>query len=170
VAWSTELPYDIKLSPAFSLDNIYLVADSRLIAFDKKNRQLLWSKSFSSEIRSVLQGHGNLLVSLANQQVYGLKEDGSETWQQSLPTESIVADRFAPCEIRSADDPRLDRSIVVIPSRRGISIIDPARGETLSSITLKQDLQALSAFDSFANCFYAVVDGAILCIELKIVN
>ncbi len=170
VAWSTELPYTINLSPAFNLDNIYLVAGSRLIAFDKKNRQLLWSKTFAGEIRSVLQGQGNLLVSLANQQVVGLKEDGSEAWQQSLPTESIVVDRFAPCEIRSADDPRLDKSIVVIPSRRGISIIDPARGETLSSITLKQDLQALSAYDSFANCFYAVVDGAILCIELKIVN
>ncbi|GAB1467744.1 hypothetical protein MASR2M64_04270 [Candidatus Cloacimonadota bacterium] len=170
VAWNTELPYDIKLSPAFSLDNIYLVADSRLLAFSKKNRQLLWSKDFNHDIRSVLQSHGDLLVSLANQQVFGLKEDGSEAWKQSLPTESIVADRFMPCEIRNTNDPRLDKSIVVIPSRRGINIIDPSNGETLSSITLRQDLQALSAYDSFDNCFYAVVDGAILCIELKILN
>ncbi|MDD3234863.1 MAG: hypothetical protein PHH43_00870, partial [Candidatus Cloacimonetes bacterium] len=113
---------------------------------------------------------GDLLVSLANQQVFGLKEDGSEAWKQSLPTESIVADRFMPCEIRNTNDPRLDKSIVVIPSRRGINIIDPSNGETLSSITLRQDLQALSAYDSFDNCFYAVVDGAILCIELKILN
>ncbi|MDD2230312.1 MAG: PQQ-binding-like beta-propeller repeat protein, partial [Candidatus Cloacimonetes bacterium] len=170
VAWNTELPYVIKLSPAFSLDKIYLVADSRMMAFDKKNRQLLWSKSFDVDIRSVLLSHGNLLISLDNQQVYGLKDDGSEIWQQNLPTESIVADRFVPCEIRSSSDPRLDKSIVVIPSRRGISIIDPNSGETLSSITLKQDLQALSAYDSYDNCFYAVVDGAILCIELKILN
>lgn len=170
VIWNTDLPYEIKLSPAFSLENIYLVADSRLLAFSKKNRQLLWNKGFDSEIRSVLQSQGNLLVSMANQEVMGLKEDGSIAWQQFLPTQSIVAESFAPCEIRISDDPRLDKSIVVVPSRRGISVIDPARGETLSSLTLKQDLQALSPYDSFANCFYAVVDGAILCIELKIEN
>ncbi len=170
VAWSTELPYTIKLSPAFNLDNIYLVADSRLIAFDKKNRQLLWSKNFDSPLRFLQQGENMLLVSLENQQVYGVKEDGTVAWQQSLPTQNIVADRFVPSEIRNSDDPRLDRSIIVIPSQRGVSVLDPASGETLSSLTLKQDLQALSAYDSFANCFYAVVDGAILCIELKIVN
>jgi hypothetical protein len=59
---------------------------------------------------------------------------------------------------------------MVIPSKRGISILDPAKGETLSSITLKQDLDALSVYDSFANCFYAVVDNAVLCVELNIVN
>lgn len=170
VAWSTELPYTIKLSPAFNLDNIYLVADSRLIAFDKKNRQLLWSKNFDSPLRFLQQGENMLLVSLENQQVYGVKEDGTVAWQQSLPTQNIVADRFVPSEIRNSDDPRLDRSIIVIPSQRGVSVLDPASGETLSSLTLKQDLQALSAYDSFANCFYAVVDDAILCIELKIVN
>lgn len=170
VAWSTDLPYKATLSPAFSLDNIYLVSDERLSSFDKKSRQLLWSKSFPADIRSIISGQGNIMISLANQQVYGLKEDGSVLWQQNLPTESIAVNYSAPCEIRTTDDPRLDRSIVVIPSRRGISIFDTARGEILSSITLKQDLQAFSAYDSFANCFYALVDGAILCIELKIEN
>ncbi len=170
VTWSTELPYKIELSPAFNLDNIYLVADSRLIAFDKKNRQLLWSKDFTSQVRSLKRIEHMLLVSLENQQVYGVNDDGTVVWQQNMPTQNTVADRFAPCEIRSSDDPRLDRSILVMPSQRGISVLDPARGEILSSLTLKQDLQALSGYDSFANCIYAVVDGAILCIELKIVN
>lgn len=170
IAWSTDLPYPATLSPAFSLANIYVVSGTRLNAFDKKSRQLLWSKAFPHPVRTVLNGQSSLVISLANQQVFGLKEDGTTLWQQNLPTESNADNRSAPCEIRSSDDPRLDRSIVVIPSRRGISILDTARGESLSSLTLKQDLQALSAYDSYANCFYALVDDAILCIELKIEN
>ncbi|MDY0151831.1 MAG: PQQ-binding-like beta-propeller repeat protein [Candidatus Cloacimonas sp.] len=170
VAWSADLPSSTTISPAFSLNNIYVASDNRLNAFAKKNRQLLWSKAFPDDILSVLNGQGSLMISLANRQVYGLKDDGSTLWQQTLPTESIATNRSNPIEIRSTDDPRLDRSIVVVPSSRGISVLDTARGETLSSLTLKQDLRALSAYDSFSNCFYALVGGAILCIELKIEN
>ncbi len=125
IAWSTELPYNVSLSPSFTLGTIYLVSQNRLSAI---------------------------------------------LWQQHLPTESITGDRFIPCIIKNSDDPRLDRSIMVIPSKRGISILDPVRGETISSLTFKHDLDALSVYDSFANCFYAVVGNAVLCVELKIVN
>jgi len=170
VDWSTDLPYDVSLNPVFSLDNIYLSSDCRFNAYSKKNRQLLWSKEFNDRITSVLMGQNAVIVSLANQQMLGLAEDGTLLWQQNLPTQSLVSDRFASCEIRGKDDPRLDRSIVVVPSQRGISIVDPDRGEMLSSITLKQDLESLSAYDNYDNCFYAVVDGAILKIDLKIEN
>ena len=164
------MPYDVSLSPSFSLSTIYLVSHNRLSAYDKKSRQLLWSKLLADEIRTTTIHQGVLIVYLANQQILGLNDEGQQLWQQHLPTESITGDRFIPCIIKNSDDPRLDRSIIVIPSKRGISILDPVRGETLSSLTLKQDLNALSVYDSFTNCFYAVVDNAVLCIELKIVN
>ena len=170
VNWTTDLPYDVSLSPIFSLDKIFLCSDKQINAYAKKNRKLLWSKEFPERISSVLMGQNAILISLVNQQVIGMHEDGEVLWQQNMPTHSLVADRFGTCEIGSKDDPRLDRSIVVIPSQRGISVIDPARGETFSSLTLKQDLESLSTYDNFDNCFYAVVDGAILKIDLKIVN
>ncbi len=170
VAWNTDLPYEVSQTPAFNLNSIYLASNNRLNAYDKKSRQLLWSKVFPTSIRHATNYDGILLISLANQQVLGLRDDGSEIWKLDLPTENISGSRFVPCEISNSDDPRLDRSIVVLASERSISIIDPNRGETLSSLTLKQNLEALSAYDSFENCFYAVVDGAILCIDLKIEN
>jgi len=170
VAWTTELPYQVSLSPSFTLSTIYLVSGNRLSAYDKKSRQLLWTKILEDEILSTTVHQGLLMIYLANQQILGLNTDGIVLWQQYLPTERITGDRFVPCIISNSDDPRLDRSIMVIPSKRGISILDPAKGETLSSITLKQDLYALSVYDSFANCFYAVVDNAVLCVELNIVN
>ena len=170
IAWSTELPYNVSLSPSFTLGTIYLVSQNRLSAYDKKSRQLLWTKMLEDEIRSTTIHQGMLILYLANQQIIGLNDEGNILWQQHLPTESITGDRFIPCIIKNSDDPRLDRSIMVIPSKRGISILDPVRGETISSLTFKHDLDALSVYDSFANCFYAVVGNAVLCVELKIVN
>lgn len=170
IAWTTELPYRVSLSPSFTLGTIILVSDNRLSAYDKKSRQLLWTKMMEDDIRSTTVHQGMVMVYLANQQIIGLNNNGKILWQQYLPTESITGDRFTPCIITYDDDPRLDRSIIVIPSKRGISILDPARGETLSSLTLKQDLDALSTYDSFANCFYAVVGNAVLCVELNIIN
>jgi len=170
IAWSTNLPYEVSLAPAFSINSIYLTSNNQLNAYDKKSRKLLWSKVFPASIRHTAIDDGVLLVSLSDQQVCGLGDDGKEMWHLNLPTECLTGTRFNPSEIQNRDDPRLDRSIVVMPSEKGISIIDPNRGETLSSITLKQELEALSSYDSFANCFYAVVDGAILCIELQIEN
>lgn len=170
IVWNTELPYVVSHTPIFDLNTIYLVSNSQLNAYDKKSRQLLWSKQFPSQIRHATLYDDMLLIGLHDQQVWGLKDDGTEVWQLALPTESLTGSDFVPCEIKPNDDPRLDRSIAVLPSHKGISIIDPARGETLSSLTLKQELEALSAYDAYANCFYAVVNGAILCIELKIEN
>ena len=146
------------------------MSHNRLSAYDKKSRQLLWTKILEDEIRSTIVHQGMLILYLANQQIIGFNDAGNIIWQQYLPTESITGARFIPCIIKNSDDPRLDRSIMVIPSKRGISILDPARGETLSSLTFKHDLDALSVYDSFANCFYAVVGNAVLCVELKIVN
>ncbi len=170
VSWSTDLPYDVSLSPVFSLDKIFLGSDKQLNAYAKKNRKLLWSKEFPARIVSIMMGQNSLLISLENQQLIALHEDGEMLWQQNMPTHILVAERFGSCEISSKDDPRLDRSIVVIPSQRVISVIDPGRGETISSLTLKQDLEALSTYDNFDNCFYAVVDGAILRVDLRIIN
>lgn len=170
IAWNTDLPYEVKIPPTFNLNSIYLASSNRLSAYDKKSRQLLWSKVFPTTIQHAAINDGMLIISLADQQVLGLNVDGSQVWKLDLPTQNLSSSSFAPCEIQPQDDPRLDRSIMVLPSQRGISIIDPNRGETLSSLTLKQELEAISAYDSYENCFYAVVDGAILCIELKIEN
>ncbi len=170
IAWNTELPFEVKLPPTFNLNSIYLAADNRLNAYDKKSRQLLWSKVFPTAILHTALNDGMLIISLADQQVLGLNVEGDQAWKLDLPTQNISGSRFVPCEILPQDDPRLDRGIMVLPSQRGISIIDPNQGETLSSLTLKQNLEALSAYDSYENCFYAVVDGAILCIELQIEN
>lgn len=75
-----------------------------------------------------------------------------------------------PIELTNADNPRIDGSIIILPSEYGIMVIDALRGEVLHQVTFKGKLQYLSQYDSFQSCFYAVVQDAMLCLDLKILN
>lgn len=170
VAWSTTLSYDVTNTPVFSIDNIFLASDNTVLAFDKKNRQLKWNKSFEDEINSLVFSENTLMVFLESGQSFGFKEDGTELWQSELKSNFQLSKGMCPFGISPEDDPRLSRPILVVPSLKAISIVYPGSGETLSAISFKDDIHRLSAYDSFANCFYAIVDDGILCISLRIEN
>ncbi|MDD3103119.1 MAG: PQQ-binding-like beta-propeller repeat protein [Candidatus Cloacimonetes bacterium] len=170
ILWSATLPYQVTSPPVFSLNTIYLASDHNLIAFDKKSRELIWKKSFPEMINSILYADNVLLVCLANSQSLGFKEDGTQLWEAELMSIHTNFGSLEPSQIRPEDDPRLDRSITVVPSARFISIFDAFRGENLSTITFKQDLHSVSAYDNYATCFYAIVDDGLICIQLKIAN
>jgi len=73
-------------------------------------------------------------------------------------------------ELTNIHDPRIDGSLIVVPTQRSILVLDGNSGEKLSEITFKDELQYLSTYDSFQNCFYAVVQDTMICLELKILS
>ncbi|HQQ67993.1 MAG TPA: PQQ-binding-like beta-propeller repeat protein, partial [Candidatus Cloacimonadota bacterium] len=170
IIWSASLQYSITGAPVFSLDTIFLTAENNLIAFDKKSRKLKWKKSFDAPISSVLYMDNALMVCLQSDSASAFSEDGKLLWEADMTCPAQASVNLNPLRISGEDDPRLDRPILMIPSREVISIIDAGRGESLSSITFVDDIAAISAYDNFANCFYAIVDDALICIQLKIVN
>lgn len=170
VAWNTDLPYTVTANPAFDLDHIYLAAGKTLLAYDKKSRNLLWSVNLESEIVSLQMTQVNLVAGLANRNMIGFKTDGSPSWTANVNRESRAADAPRAIELTNSEDARIDGSIIVIPEERGISILDSNRGENLSNLTLIDELEYLSAYDSFANCFYAIAGTSLICLELKILN
>lgn len=170
IMWSATLPYQVTSPPVFSLNTIYLAADKNLIAFDKKSRQLIWKKSFEGQINSIFYADNVLLVCLEDNQSFGFKENGTQLWEAELMSIHTNYGSLNPSQISQADDPRLDRAITVVPSAKFISIFDAFRGENLSTITFKQELHSLSAYDNYATCFYAIVDDGLICIQLKIAN
>lgn len=170
IMWSATLPYQVTSPPVFSLNTIYLAADKNLIAFDKKSRQLIWKKSFEGQINSIFYADNVLLVCLEDNQSFGFKENGTQLWEAELMSIHTNYGSLDPSQISQADDPRLDRAITVVPSAKFISIFDAFRGENLSTITFKQELHSLSAYDNYATCFYAIVDDGLICIQLKIAN
>lgn len=170
IVWSTDLPYQVTAAPAFSLDSIYLASGSNLIAFNKKSRELLWKQPLAASISSILKTQSGLVVTLGNHQVLGIKDNGDTLWVKQV--EAYPCDRIPlqSTELTNSDDPRLDGSITIIPQEKGISIVDSQRGELLGELKLNQKLLYLSAYDHFDSCFYAVLEDAILCIGLKLVN
>lgn len=170
IIWSASLQYSITGAPVFSLDTIFLTADNNLIAFDKKSRKLKWKKYFDAPISSVLYMDNALMVCLQSDSASAFSEDGTLLWEADMTCPAQASVNLNPLRISGDDDPRLDRPILMIPSREVISIVDAGRGESLSSITFVDDIAAISAYDNFANCFYAIVDDALICIQLKIVN
>lgn len=170
ILWSATLPYQVTSPPVFSLNTIYLASDHNLIAFDKKSRELIWKKSFSGQINSIFYADNVLLVCLDDSQSIGFKENGTQLWEAELMSIYTKLGSLEPSQIRQADDPRLDRAITVVPSARFISIFDAFRGENLSTITFKQELHSLSIYDNYGTCFYAIVDDALICIQLNIAN
>lgn len=170
ILWSASLGYSVTAAPVFSLDTIFLPADMNLIAFDKKSRDLKWKKSFEAPISSILYMDNLLMVCLSSNAAYGFREDGSELWQAEMTCPAVASSNINPLRIGAEDDPRLDRPILMIPSQEVISIVDASRGESLSSITFVEDISAISGYDAYASCFYAIVDDALICIQLKIVN
>jgi hypothetical protein len=170
IQWSTDLPYQVTAAPAFNLDNIYLANENNLIAFNKKSRQLLWKMPLEARILSILKTQSGLVVILDNHKVLGIKETGQTVWSRSLTVHPGERTHLLPLELTNTDDPRIDRGITVIPLEKGIGVVDSHRGELLSELTLTEKLQYLSAYDHFDSCFYAVLEDAILCIGIKLVN
>ncbi len=170
IAWSTDLPYTITATPVFNLDNIYIASDNKLLAYHKKSRELLWKLSLDANIHSMNNTRNALIAILDNNNVIAFKEDGKAIWQQvhSLPHKQ-QGSAFT-VEMDNSDDPRLDGSIIIVSEDKAIAVLDGLRGEVLSRISFRGKLQYLSEYDRFENCFYAVIEDEILCIELKIIN
>lgn len=170
ILWSATLPYQVTSAPVFSVDTIFLASENNLIAFEKRNRELLWKKSFENRINSLFFGDKTLMVCLEDNQAYGYREDGNQIWQQEVSSPITDIGFLEPSRISPEEDPRLDKSVTVVPSARIITILDAQRGENLSTITFKEQIYSLSAYDNYANCFYAIVDDGLICIGLKIAN
>ena len=170
ILWSATLPYQVTSAPVFSLDTIYLAADQNLIAFDKKSRELKWKKSYDSRINSLLFSDNVLISCLEDETGYGYREDGTQIWEMQLGSPYMRPGSLEPCRVGPENDPRLDRPITIFPSARYLWVVDASRGENLSTITFKEDIHSISSYDSYANCFYAIVDDGLLCIHLRIAN
>lgn len=171
LSWHTDLPYQVTAAPCFDLENIYIAGDKLLMAYSKRNqRALKWKKEFDSEIIGISHINGNILVSLQDSKVCNLNSKGEELWIQDMEGQVKLFHSLRPIELTNADNPRIDGSIIILPSEHGIMVIDALSGEVMHQVTFKEKLQYLSHYDSFQSCFYAVVQDAMLCLDLKILN
>ncbi|MDZ4121270.1 MAG: hypothetical protein U1C33_02525, partial [Candidatus Cloacimonadaceae bacterium] len=154
----------------FSIENLYIASDAKLLAYNKKSRELIWKISLESNIRNMMNSRGFLVLILENNKSIAIRDDGKIIWEQELGIVNPQAGYRHLLELNNDDDPRLDGSVLLIVEDKGISVLESVRGQQLSKITFRGKLQYLSDYDRFDNCFYAVVGDEILCLELRILN
>jgi hypothetical protein len=170
IAWTKQLPYEVTAIPAFDLDYIYLASGKNLLTYSKRTQEAGWNLVLDEDILYLMKTQNTLLLSLRNRRLIGIKPGGTIAW--AIDTRSSISedDVLEAQEITSAQDPRIDGSLVILPERNRISIIDGSKGEVFSSIDLLQDLRYLSLYDSFDSCFYAVIGNSLMKIDLVILN
>lgn len=171
IAWTTELPYKLTCVPAFNLETLYLASDNVLMAFEKRSRKLLWNVSLPASITTMVNTRNGLILLLEDNTMLGYSDKGSQIWQQSWKGDINTDTHFLHSqELTSGDNPRIDGSITVIPTNKGIMAVDSNSGEKMSEISMREDLQYISCYDSFASCYYVVTGNNVMCINLKIQN
>jgi len=168
--WTTDLPYRVTCSPAFSYDNIYLASGKSLVAYKKKSREVLWKTSLDSDIIDMSVINQILVVILDNYSVLAFKANGQKVWTKTLSNPPLTTGNFNSLELSNQDDPALDGSVVILADNKGLYVLSAVSGTDFTRLAFKNKIQFLSNYDNFDRCFYAVVDQDIHCVELLIKN
>mgnify|MGYP007016078271 FL=1 len=113
---------------------------------------------------------GSLVLFLDNDQIYCLKDGNTVSWSKNVSDPFAGKSSLSPFELDSNEDPRLNSSILIVPTERGLYIFDVNSGNLLTKLNFDKHLQFLSSYDAFDNCFYAVAADNIICVSLNIQN
>lgn len=168
--WTTDLNFLVTATPAFDLHNIYISSEDKLLAFDKHSKKLLWNKTLPANIKAIKIMRGSLVLFLDNDQIYCLKDGNTVSWSKNVSDPFAGKSSLSPFELDSNEDPRLNSSILIVPTERGLYIFDVNSGNLLTKLNFDKHLQFLSSYDAFDNCFYAVAADNIICVSLNIQN
>ncbi|MFO7660011.1 MAG: hypothetical protein R6V77_03780 [Candidatus Cloacimonadaceae bacterium] len=168
--WQTDLNFLITANPAFDTKNIYIASDNNLMAFNKNTKKLEWKQDFAVNVKGIKIIRNNLIVFLDNQMMVCLRNGDNISWSKPTDDRILVRQAFAPLELSNDEDPRINGSILLVPSEKGIYIHDVNSGDKITEILFDKKLQFLSEYDAYDNCFYAVVADGVHCISLDILN
>ncbi len=168
--WTVELPFQITAAPAFSQQAIYLASGSALNAYQLSSRTQLWRKSYEAAITTILPTALGLQLTLADGTTLGLDHQGNVAWAQKLQARPHDRAWLPTVEITPAQDKRIDQCITVVPLEKGLAVLNSQLGSVMSELEWEGELEFLSRYDDYNNCFYAVVGNALVGVKLKIVN
>jgi len=100
--------------------------------------------------------------------VVGMRTDNIIIWQHSISDRIVSKYSLRPEELNSEDDPRINGSILVVPTEKGLYVFDVYAGTLLAGISFPGHIQFMSKYDLLGNCFYIVAHDTVYCIELQI--
>ncbi len=169
--WTTELNFDITLTPTFDLNNLYLISYDKIAVYDKYTMQILWKKQLQANILSIklIDGNNILLIDDKNY-IYTLNRlSGDIVWSHffnDLFIESKSPGNF-PFQITYNEDKRFLSSILIASNGNMLLILDNLTGEEIFSLELEHFIYYISDYDHIDNSLYVVYNDKISKIILE---
>lgn len=163
--WSTELNFDITLSPYFDLRNLYLISFDKLAVYDKASMQNIWKKQLDADIVSfsLIDGNSIMLID-KNYNVFALNRNTGDTvWSHNF-NEMIIGHKnttIEPFQITYNEDRRFLSSVIIVVNGTRVKVLDNISGDILSEIDLEHFVYKISEYDQIDNAIYIVYDDKI---------
>jgi len=169
--WSTNLPFDLTMKPAFDLDNLYLVAFDKIIVYNKKNSEIKWKRQFNHPVIYFdLLDRNRVIACDDSSNFFNLRRsDGEILWKNQYSDLKMPSlnQNLSPFLITPSQDKRLLHTIFFIPQKKSILLLNNETGQLISSIELDSELLYISDYDAFENCIFVVTDTRLIKIKLE---
>ena len=169
--WSSELDFDISMKPFFDLDNLYLVTLDKIVAYKKNNFHALWKKQFTSKIihfnfldkNKIILGDDSLHFYTIN------KKTGKTIWYSRFSDMKLPAlnQNLNPIFISNLEDQRLNNSVLIVPQKNSLNIINVENGKLISKIQLDSEILYISDYDLFNNSLYVFTKSTLIKFKLE---
>lgn len=168
--WNTQLPYDVTMKPYFDLKYIYLISYDKLIVYHKKNASVVWKRQFVKPIIyfSLIDGNQILIADSPNHLMSLKRNNGSVNWSKNFQSLTIpqISQNMTPYQISFDEDKRFLSSLLVIPDKNKIQILNQA-GDSLNTFVYDRDISFISDYDSIENCFYVIFSDKMFKLKLE---
>jgi hypothetical protein len=155
----------------FDMHSLYWISNNKVVSVRKKIGSLKWEKKFEHSIQEIMLIDANRVLALtADKKMYCLnRETGYLIWQQEcehdflLPTSNkklfqISINRFK----------QLDSSLILIPGKQKITLVNNLNGEIISDYQFENEIQFISDFDLIDRSLFVVEKNHVKQIRLEI--
>ncbi len=170
-SWNTDLPFDVTMKPYFDLKYIFLISYDKLIVYNKQTAGIVWKRQFDKPLIyfSLIDGNQILIADSPNH-IFTLKRnDGSNLWSKKFDGLNIpkINQNMTPYQISFNEDKRFLSSLLVIPEKNKIHILDNVSGDSLNTFEYEKDISFISDYDSIENSFYVVFSDKLFKLKLQ---
>ncbi len=159
--WTLSFEEEISYEPMFDHKYLYIIAGDMIRVLHKRNHEEQWSHRLSARIINMtLLDANRLTVVTENHNVICFNRDnGMVMWEQT--TDRVSDKTESRCDVYQIslnEFRRLDRSVILLPGRNSIDLLDNLSGERIARYESESEIRYISSFNMLERSIYIVED------------
>lgn len=159
--WSISFDEEISFEPIFDHKYLYIITGDMLRVLHKRHLEEQWSKRLSARIinLTLLDANRLTVVTENHDMICFNRDNGMLIWEQATDR---VADKpkskLDVYQISLNEFRRLDRSVILLPSKHSIDLLDNLSGERIARYESDSEIRYISSFNMLERSIYIVED------------